>query len=267
METYKYVFIVLVYKNTNVLENFFENFSEQDSKVIVINSFYDEESLKKSKEIAENFGADFLQIDNKGYGYGNNIGVEYALKHYACNFLIISNSDIIIKDLSYLDEIKERKAIIAPETRMLTGKLQNPDLPWKLPLLFDITHYALEHNMKWLYTMTHVYTRLSREYFFIMKKFSRSKLQKIFAPHGSFFMITGDAARILQPIFDNNMFLYNEEWYVAMNAQSKNVPIYYCSSIKVLHLEGASSNLNKEVLFEHNKKSYNVFYKKFFGLV
>lgn len=262
---FKHIFVILVYKNTSVLEDFFNYFFERDSKVIIVNSFYDDDSLEKCRKIAKEYNADFVPVENKGYGYGNNVGIQYALDNYTFKYLIVSNSDIIIKEFGELENLNVKRAIIAPETRMLTGKRQNPDTPLMSPLLFKITNIALIKDLPWLYLLTHIYTRLSRELFLIMNKFSKKRLTKIFAAHGSFFIVTEQAVRDLHPLFDERMFLYNEEWYLAMKARNANIPILYCPRLKVLHLEGASSESESKSFFKYNKQSYTIFYNTFFG--
>lgn len=260
MINHKFIFVVLVYKNTDVLKFFFDNLNIENRKVIVVNSYFDDISLQICKEIADEKGADFVAIENKGYGFGNNAGIQYVLDRYTFDYLIVSNSDVIIKDFNYLDLIRIDQAIIAPETRMLTSKRQNPDTPWKLPFLFEVTNIALKYNKPWLYLLTHIYTRLSREIFFLFNKVFPKDFTKIFSAHGSFFIISEKATKILHPLFDDRMFLYNEEWYLAMKARYNDIPIFYCPKLKVLHLEGASSDNSSNTFFKYNQQSFAILY-------
>lgn len=94
------VYIVLVYKNIDVTEGFYNSLKGySDYKVIVVNSFFDSQTEKQCKRMAEEHGSDYISIANKGFGYGNNIGIEYALRNYTFEYLIISNSDIVVKDI------------------------------------------------------------------------------------------------------------------------------------------------------------------------
>ena len=86
---YDFIFVVLVYRNTSDLVDFFASLKLERTRVIVVNSFYDEESELQFKQIAESNHAEFLSVPNKGYGAGNNRGVEYALKHYDFKYLVI----------------------------------------------------------------------------------------------------------------------------------------------------------------------------------
>ena len=46
-----------------------------------------------------------------------------------------------------------------------------------------------------------------------------------------------------------------------MKARLKKVPIYYCPQIKVLHLEGASSDTSKTIGLKYNKQSFAILYE------
>ena len=79
---YDCVYVVLVYRNTLDLEQFFIHQTTPNSKVIVVNSFFDEMTECKFRKIALLNDADFISLPNRGYGFGNNRGCEFALKKY-----------------------------------------------------------------------------------------------------------------------------------------------------------------------------------------
>ena len=137
---YDFIFIVLVYRNTKDLKDFFDSYNLANSKVIVVNSFYDKESESDFKKIAEANNADFLSVPNKGYGAGNNRGVDFALAHYDFKYLVISNADICIEkmDLSAFCGFKE--GIYAPSIHTLSGKQQNPHMPFHISLIDSIKY-------------------------------------------------------------------------------------------------------------------------------
>ena len=103
MENPKYdiVFVVLVYRNTDDLKDFFLHNHIKNSHVIVVNSYYDDVSEGDFRKIAEDNGASFISVPNKGYGAGNNRGIEYALEHFNFDFLVISNADIQISKFDF----------------------------------------------------------------------------------------------------------------------------------------------------------------------
>ncbi len=260
MSYFRYIFVVLVYKNIDIVKDFFQSFNISNSKVILVNAFYDIKSERDCEELAKEKNAIFLPIKNIGYGGGNLEGINYARKHFKYDFLIISNSDIVVRNFQGLDVFQGREAIIAPNVIMRDIKKQNPDTPIELPFIYYPTFIALNKGKRWLYRATHIITRLSRELFFLYEKIIRKESYRIFAPHGSFVIFTYKAVEKTYPMFDNRMFLYNEEWYLGKRAKLLGVPIYYFPQIEILHLEGGSSSSSIMQSFEYIRDSFNVFY-------
>lgn len=259
MTKYKYVFVVLVYKNIDVLRDFFKSLKISGYKVVVVNSYYDEVSMKDCQNVASTYRADFISIENKGYGYGNNVGAKYAIEHYEYDFLILSNSDIHVNAIDALDYLYNDMAVIAPYTHLPNGKVQNPNIPWRISGLFRLLKMAYDKESRLMLMLPHIMTRLSRELFRIYRLIVRRDFYKIYSCHGSFIVFTEKASKTLFPFFDERMFLYNEELYLAENCRRNGVSIYYCPKIDVLHLEGASSGGYKG--FERNKQSFNILYE------
>lgn len=254
------IFVVLVYRNIDILEDFFRSLALPCKyKVIIVNSYYDEQSLKRCREVAEENGADFIPIDNRGFGYGNNVGVKYAMEHYEYDYLILSNSDIQVNSMDALFKLDREVAVIAPHTHLPGGKIQNPNIPWRMKSLFRWLKSAYGSDSRMKLWLVHCFTRTCRELFRFYRLFSRKPLYDIYSCHGSFIAFTGKAVDKLFPFFDDRMFLYNEELYLAENCRMKNVPVYYCPEIDVLHLEGASTV--KGAGFKHNKESFDILYR------
>ena len=260
-EIFDFVFVVLVYRNTRDLKEFFESLTTPNIKVIVVNSFYDLESEKEFRRIAEANNADFLSVPNKGYGAGNNRGIEYALAHYDFKYLIISNADIIIKqfDINRLDYIKN--CIIAPKIINLNGKNQNPSSPYRPSKM--LSRYALwcyegNHNMLiWGY---YAISRLKKIVFYSTAWYRKH----IFSAHGAFVIIPYSVLKNLHPIYNERMFLFNEEEYLGMLAASKGINTIYEPNIVVLHKEDGSINIANINEFKRNKESFTVYYYTWF---
>ena len=263
MKRFKYVFIVLVYKNTDVLDGFFASLKEKvvDYKVILVNSYYDDSSLESCREYAIKFGCDFIEIPNKGYGAGNNVGIKYAIDNYDFDFLIISNSDIIVRKLDGLDKFVGKEAVIGPETIMLTGKHQNPCLgryPTLTSLFFMLCRSGYKRDSKVLITLAHVCSRLNKIITKCYLAISGRRELKVLSIHGSFFVMTDKAVRKMFPVFSDEMFLYNEEFYMGMRAKQNDIPVYFSKDNIVNHLEGASSTGDFWKQYPQFKKSFAV---------
>lgn len=257
MEKYKYIFVVLVYKNTEVLEGFFSSLIDKVSnyKVILVNSYYDEESLRNCHAYADKHNAVFIPIENKGYSYGNNVGIKYALDKYEFEYLVVSNSDIIVESLDQT-YMSDPIAIYAPETTMLTGKCQNPNIVTYNAVHFKCVDLGYKHKIKAFLLLARLYSGSSRMLFRFYAKLVGYRKIQVFSCHGSFFVMTRQALDLLMPVFNDKMFLYNEEGYLAFKCRFLNIPIFYIPSLKVTHLEGASSNGHSTFNFQMNLQSY-----------
>lgn len=250
------VFVVLVYKNVDILRDFFKSLIiPYTYKVIVVNSFYDESSNEGCKKIATENNADFLEIPNKGYSYGNNVGCQYAIDHYLYTYLMISNSDVILNDFDYLYQLNNKLAVYAPDTVMLTGHRQNPNIPYKSRLFLWLLSLAYKYESNTILRMAHVVNRLYREAYLLLSKLLNKKCIRIFAPHGSFIVFTYQASVEMNPIFNDKMFLYNEELFLGFYCKRLGVPVFYAPKLKLTHLEGASSNA-KSNSWSNHKQSF-----------
>lgn len=260
--TYDFVFVVLVYRNINDLKEFFLHYSVRNSKVIVVNSFYDEESEMQFKQIAEKNYADFLSVPNKGYGAGNNRGIEYALKHYTFKYLVISNADVEIKRLFIADLEKYGVGIFAPKIQTLSGKNQNPSCPFIPSLLTEIYKkwcYSRNHRkLIWFYYMS---SRLKKCLFYILGKNRR----RIFSAHGAFVIFSADITKELFPFYSETMFLFNEEEHLGRLAKSHGIKTLYVPEIIIKHKEDGSIKLASIHDFEMKKQSFEVYYNYWFS--
>ncbi len=52
--------------------------------------------MRKIEKISFDHSYDFINIENRAYSYGNNIGIKHANEKYNYKYLVISNPDIII---------------------------------------------------------------------------------------------------------------------------------------------------------------------------
>lgn len=266
---YEIVFVVLVYKNIAVLKDFLKTLKLSFTyKVIVVNSFYDSSTEEECRAVSILYNADYIPVPNLGYSSGNNVGCNYAINNYQYKFLIVANSDVIIHDLTFLNRFEASKAVIAPDTKMINGKRQNPNIPFKSRIYLKSIDKYYRTQVNFFFYIGLVFNRLYRELVVFITKILNLHLFKIFSPHGSFIIFTYEASVDLVPIFNDKMFLYNEELYLAYNCILHKVPVFYSKEIKVTHLEGASSN-SKSNSWKNHKASYDALikWKKEVGLL
>lgn len=255
---FEVVFVVLVYKNIQVLRDFFASLVLPFSyRVIVVNSFYDSISEQECRSIALKNQADYLSVSNKGYGTGNNVGCQYAVDHYGFRFLALSNSDIIIMDMSVLSDLEQTKAVYAPDTRMENGHRQNPHIPVRFGFYMKLLDLSYRYKSERLMSVAFAINRFFRELFVFRTKLSGGRMVRVFSAHGSFIILTCQAVQDLMPLFNEEMFLYNEELFLAHRCKLRGIPVYYVPKLKILHLEGASSTSSSNA-WQNHEDSYNV---------
>lgn len=256
---YKFVFVVLVYRNTQDLIDFFEsNTLLSRAKVIVVNSFYDDESEQKFIKIASEYNADFLSVPNKGYGAGNNRGVEYAIENYDFDYLIISNADITIEKFpeTILDKYKD--SLLAPKLITRTGKNQNPSSPFKsIPLIETLLYKVYKGNHRKIVIVFYAWSRLQKIIYYSISKLRR----KVHAPHGAFFLIPRNLLMRLVPLYNEDMFLFYEENHLGKLANQKGIKTIYVPEIIIRHKEDGSVALLNADDFELMKDSYMTLYE------
>lgn len=256
---YDFVFVVLVYKNVQDLKDFFANFKVKKSRVIVVNSFYDKASETEFSNIAELNNADFITIPNRGYGFGNNRGCEYALRNYQFQFLVISNADVIIEKINADLLNNYRNAIIAPNIYDKKGKKQNPANPYMSPIWYSYLMYVVfQKGWRRALLFCSIYSRIAKISFFLLHKFFDKR--RIFAAHGAFLIIPKKVLKTLYPIYDERMFLFCEEPHLGMLARKNNINTYYVPEIIIHHKEDGSMSVANIDIFEKTKESYKIYY-------
>ena len=254
---YDFIFVVLVYRNTKDLRDFFQSLTISNSKVIVVNSYYDDTSKNEFENIANRNDADFINVPNNGYGAGNNLGCEYALENYDFKYLIISNADILILNLDVNILCQDR--ITAPKIITLKGKLQNPYRVIGRVFFDKIQFSGYSKDSKWKIFLVSALTKVRRVLFLALHKSGY-----IYGSHGSFIIIPKSILELLHPIYNEKMFLFGEEEHLAKLAQSRGVRTFYDSRISILHKEdGSTGSLGNS--YPITKKSfleyYNYWYK------
>lgn len=261
---FDFVFVVLVYRNTKDLEDFFCSFHVPKSHVIVVNSYFDDESETEFKRIASKNNADFLSAPNRGYGAGNNRGCEYALTKYNFKYLIVSNADVNVEEMDIAVLQKYPQGIYAPSIRTLKKKQQNPHMPFYISI-FDKIKYRLFLKNNWHLIMVFcAINKAFRIFFLYLMKYVNNG--KIYSAHGSFVIIPKCVLLQLYPLYDENVFLFTEEEHLAMKARAHGIDTFYVPGVRILHKEDGSTSAISERIREITRESFISFYRKWYQL-
>ncbi|MFT9055367.1 MAG: hypothetical protein ABF449_01905 [Ethanoligenens sp.] len=241
MEQFDYVFVVLVYRNPQDLTGFLSSLQKVEGsyRVIVVNSFYDELTRSQTESICKVQHCDFLNVQNNGYGAGNNAGIHFACAHYRFSFLVVSNPDIEILSLpAAVLRHKEETVLLGPRVCTENGKHQNPYMP---------AHSALRERLMRFYAMHprsmlpfYMAVALNKTHRILFNTLCERKERRVYALHGSFLLFSQAALDKLGDPFDERMFLFREEDHLARRAKGMGIPMRYTPSIQVLHHEDGS---------------------------
>lgn len=261
MEHYKYIIIVLVYKNVDDLKECIDSIYKKItfSKIIVVNSYYDEQSKKAIQITAENGNCVFINVENKGYSFGNNRGIEYAREHYNYDYIIVSNPDITIKKFN--DKIIDRHpefGIIAPKIIAASGKLQNPMNVVRSRVSEYLEYQGFKRNSKLLLTVGIGIGKIQRM-IAVMKHKKHNNPYIIYAAHGSFVILSRQTVETLYPVYDENVFLFAEEGILAYKAKEAKIRTGQFDTIVINHKEDGSMKLSNLSINDELKKA-NIYY-------
>lgn len=257
---YNNIFVVLVYKNYNDLETFFiENKSLlKENKVVVVSAFYNESTDEIIKKICKKNNADFIPVENKGYSFGNNIGIEFSKKNYIYNNIIVCNSDVLIEKFD--EKSINSYSINAPKIVTKNKKNQNPYWAVKNSLCEKLIYISYKKNNTIMFYFAIIINKIIRELFLI---FNKNKVKECYAAHGAFLIFPSSVLDQLLPVFDENIFLFSEEAVLAKKASKLNIPIMYNPKIKIKHYEDGTmkvSNINERAI---EKESYIYYYEHY----
>lgn len=272
----KYIIVIVLYKNMlDILELIYsvQITLKRDFHIILVNNFFDNTSDDIARKIAINHGCSFISMKNKGYGAGNNAGVQFARKYFEFKYLIICNPDTVIK---YFDENSlldsEIPAIYAPKIISKDHKKQNPNWAFHSDILEYLQYLSCKHEWIVLDYIVIAILKLSRIVIAAYAELLNKSRIIISSAHGSFLVLSNSAVKELEPLYDENMFLFYEEVYLANKAYKLNIPTYYIKDIFISHKEDGSMNTtnintkkeaHKSVVYYYENKFHNkLFYFK-----
>lgn len=197
--------------------------------------------------------------ENCGYAKGNNIGAKKLIQIEKVDYLLFSNSDIIIKDKKAVENLINtirldiKNVCVGPKLVGPSGSDQNPN---KNVTFFD--RYILSQL---LYPLKFVRLKETRS---IIRNAESGFYDWI---SGAFFIID---AKVFEQVgmFDEGTFLYAEEMILGERLRNNGYSPYYDSSQTILHLGSVTvSNFysaKKRSLLILKSELY--FYSKYKGL-
>lgn len=261
MKKYKYIFVIVTYKNGEDLYDFNKSIEKKniDSKVIIVDNFESESSSNRIKEISNELAYDYISTNNGGYGSGNNKGMKYALDNYDFDYLIVCNSDIMISEFDD-SRLETKNYVFGPSIITIDGKRQNPYWVKDSKILKYLMYKGRIKRSYFLMYVNIIINKVYRELFLML---NRNKIKKVFAVHGAFVGFSKDVVEKLYPVYDEKMFLYNEEAYLATRLKKENIICVYYPLISINHKEDGSTGGKVKNINAITTKSYIYYYETY----
>lgn len=208
--------------------------------IIIVDNCSTDDSFSKIQRSINNKCDLIITDSNKGYSYGNNWGVKYAIDKYESEFVIIANPDIMFEDaiitkmVSYMNENKNI-GVLAPQMKNI-DMTNNSHCAWKVPTLSQYVRTALLFN-------------IGNKNTYYYKEIIGSE-KKVGCVAGSFFIIRTKAFKDIG-YFDENVFLYCEETILGIKMQKKGYDTYILPNIFFVHAHSVS--INNSIKSEYKK--------------
>ena len=257
------VSIIIVHYKANdaffdCLRSLKENNPKSSFEIIVVDN---DEKAAIDKEIKKKFSrvVYIKSRRNGGFGAGNNLGAKHAKGEY----LFFLNPDtIIFKDtidtlVDFLEKNKEA-AVVAPlllDPRKKPYALQGTAILTPLRAIFSLSfiNKLIPHNP------------IARRYWNI--GWDKTKLKEVDVVPGTALMVRKNVYDECNG-FDENFFLYFEEYDLCKRIREKGYKIFITPNSKIIHLWGkGGTNEAKGNISNISKQSRFYYFKKHYGLL
>lgn len=247
--------LILNYNDYKTTEKCIKNLSEIKiiKKIIVVDNNSTDNSYQNLKNQENKKIIIIKNNENKGYGAGNNFGINYIMSEYHPKYILLSNPDVIVNEntvnkmVTFLDKHRDY-SMVAPFMKNSFGVKQY-NTAFKIP-------------SKWNFILS---------YFYIIRKYSNSifykdifnvntDFKKVDALSGSMFLMRAKDM-ISYGMFDENIFLYWEELCIALKMRKAKRKLALLVNHSFVHNHSVTINkiYNKEI----NKYKIQMISKKY----
>lgn len=187
---------------------------------------------------------------NQGFAKGNNLGYAYARENLNCDWIVVMNSDVYIKDQKFITILKENAnylrnyEVIGPDVVNLDGHHSNP-LGITQKSTYALRKEILLNDISVLYYRLGLYRIIKRHN---KRRNNASDVQKSqvnIIPHGACVIFTPRWVRKENKAFYSGTFLFCEEFFVYDYSLTKGYKTLYYPALAVKHIGDGSIDGNK----------------------
>ncbi len=196
-----------------------------------------------------------LSSVNHGFARGNNLGYQYARKHFSPDFIIILNNDVLMTQRDFLYRVqilyhKQHFHVLGPDIQTPEGRHQNPHRIHPFTLK-DVNRILRNRSIILCYLKLKRRLHLEEQVQFIEKWDTRraaeerngvrwDKSSRNVVLHGSALIFSKDFIMREKNAFYPGTFMWMEEEILNYLCMQKQYTLLYSPSLSVLHMGGKS---------------------------
>lgn len=211
------------YDTTKKLVDNIKNYKVLD-KIIIVDNASTDNSYNKLKKLTNEKIVLIRTDDNKGYAAGLNYGAKYAMGTLDDPIIIFSNTDIIINsedDLVKLrDTINTKVKVVGP----VVNEHGNLNRGWKMttPYIEILSNLPL------------ISRYFKKNLLYYTDNYYKDKISNVDVVSGCFFLVDGKTLKEIN-YFDDNTFLYYEEFILSSKIREKNKKVVINNEVEIIH--------------------------------
>lgn len=267
-----FTFVILHYQASDVtrkcVDNILSRFKGEEVSVVVVDNCSPDGSgkLLESEYLGEKRVHFVLMPANEGFARGNNAGYDYAVSHLEPDFIVVMNNDVFIEDDDFLKKAaalyeSTHYAVLGPDIWSTDGSVHQS--PTKLsPLTLRQARIlrakmAAKHKA---YFFNFVTWNLKLALGLASEK--KKDVCGFDSPregcvlHGACYIFSRSFISKRKYAFNPATFLYAEEDILHYECSRDALKMLYDPSLKVNHLEDASTKAAYRSLYKRGKMKY-----------
>lgn len=253
------VIVVLNYNDYNTCIDFLNNTKNYEvfDRIILVDNKSSDNSVKILEQFVDKRIVLLQTNENKGYAYGNNVGMRYAVEHYKNLFsIIISNPDIYISEIDICKIIDKLKSgygmctgIIYNVNKITNDKSLASNFGWRLPTYGDMLSncflliYKIKRNI------------LHSSMYLEWEKVKNLSVIDTEAVPGCFFAVSAMAMQKID-YMDEGTFLFGEETILGWRLKHAGFKSCIVNGTVVKHENSVS--INKSIKKARSKAKMNL---------
>ena len=215
-----------------------------DVKIVIVDN---KSETSHVEAIKQEFGNDadviiLFSDENKGFSYGNNIGYRYARNQLNAQFCVVINNDTEINQADFIGRslelyYKYSYSLLGPDVLIGDGRHENP---WN-DYIYSIDEFKHLYEIRNFERQKYV-KGASPSFRKIGKSSATSEVLMNPILQGAAYVVSPIFMADHENLFDERLFLYGEEFLLAIKCLINGDLAIYSNRLMVEHHEGATTS-------------------------